>query len=286
MLKSFVDDIESKSKRSLTVNFSEQDETSDSFVFLENGNLVLDSLNKPITRPAGHGALLANLQTISSDLIFVKNIDNVQHLSRSEKSNEIWQQLGGLSLHIKSEIEKLILNPTKDSLKLFNNRFYLYSESEINSMSSEDLMLKLLNRPLRVCGMVRNEGQIGGGPFFVSKNGLIQKQIIEKSQIDLSGDQASIFFDSTHFNPVMMVLDIKDQNGINYDLANFKDDEQYLAVSKNQAGVKVCFMELPGLWNGSMANWNTLFVEIPNEVFTPVKSVLDLINPAHVPKAD
>ena len=147
-------------------------------------------------------------------------------------------------------------------------------------------MLKLLNRPLRVCGMVRNEGQIGGGPFFVSKNGLIQKQIIEKSQIDLSGDQASIFFDSTHFNPVMMVLDIKDQNGIKYELANFKDDEQYLAVSKNQAGVKVCFIELPGLWNGSMANWNTLFVEIPNEVFTPVKSVLDLINPAHVPKAD
>ena len=286
LLKSFVDDIESKSKRSLTVNFSEQDKTSDSFVFFESGNLVLDSLNKPITRPAGHGALLANLQTISSDLIFVKNIDNVQHLSRSEKSNEIWQQLGGLALHIKYEIEKLILNPTKDSLKLFNNRFYLYSESEINSISSQDSILKLLNRPLRVCGMVRNEGQIGGGPFFVSKNGLIQKQIIEKSQIDLSGDQASIFFDSTHFNPVMMVLDIKDKNGENYDLANFKDDEQYLAVSKNQAGVKVCFIELPGLWNGSMANWNTLFVEIPNEVFTPVKTVLDLINPAHVPKAD
>lgn len=282
LLKSFVHDLEATSKCSITVNFSEQNETTDSFVFLENGNLVLNSLNKPLTRPAGHGALIANLQTISSDLIFVKNIDNVQHLSRSKDSNEIWQQLGGLALHIKSEIVSLTKNPTKDTLKVFNERFHLYSASELNSISSKESILTLLKRPLRVCGMVRNEGQVGGGPFFVSKNGLIQKQIIEKSQIDLTGDEAVIFFESTHFNPVIMVLDIKDENGENYDLANFKDDEQYLKVSKNQAGKNVCFIELPGLWNGGMADWNTLFIEISSEIFTPVKTVLDLINPAHV----
>ena len=282
LLMSFVNDLEEVSKSSLTVNFSEQNEATDSFVFLENGDLVLNALNKPLTRPAGHGALLVNLQTISTDLIFVKNIDNVQHLSRSKDSNEIWQQLGGLALHIKSVIISLTKNPTKDSLKVFNERFHLYSASEVNSLSSNESILTLLKRPLRVCGMVRNEGQVGGGPFFVSKNGLIQKQIIEKAQIDLTGEEVAIFFESTHFNPVMMVLDIKDENGESYDLVNYKDDEQYLKVSKNQAGKNVCFIELPGLWNGGMANWNTLFVEIPSEIFTPVKTVLDLNNPSHL----
>ena len=233
-------------------------------------------------RPGGHGSLLENLQTLSSDLIFVKNIDNVQHFTKCKNSNEVWSFLAGLSIEIKSEIHKLTSNPSMASLSLFNSRFNLYTESEINAISSVESILLLLKRPLRICGMVRNEGQNGGGPFFVSKNGIIQKQIIEKGQVDLAGDHAAIFFESTHFNPVMMVLDIKNEQGEIYDLFTFNDDEQFLKVEKNHAGKDVVFIELPGLWNGGMANWNTLFVEIGNEVFSPVKTVLDLINPSHL----
>jgi len=282
LLKSFIKEIETKSKSSVLVNFSEQNPNTDSYVFSGNGDLVFVSSNKPLMRPGGHGSLLENLQTLSSDLIFVKNIDNVQHLSRCKDSNELWQQLGGLSLQIKTAISSLIKNASLEALKAFNERFHLYSDSEINAISSPESMLTLLKRPLRICGMVRNEGQNGGGPFFVSKNGIIQKQIIEKAQVDLAGDQAAIFFESTHFNPVMMVLDIKNEQGEIYDLFAFNDDDQFLKVEKNHAGKDVVFIELPGLWNGGMANWNTLFVEIGNEVFSPVKTVLDLINPSHL----
>ena len=282
LLKSFIKEIETKSKSSVLVYFSEQNPNTDSYVFSRNGDLVFDSSNKPLMRPGGHGSLLENLQTLSSDLIFVKNIDNVQHLSRCKDSNELWQQLGGLSLQIKTAISSLIKNASLEALKAFNERFHLYSDSEINAISSPESMLTLLKRPLRICGMVRNEGQNGGGPFFVSKNGIIQKQIIEKAQVDLAGDQAAIFFESTHFNPVMMVLDIKNEQGEIYDLFAFNDDDQFLKVEKNHAGKDVVFIELPGLWNGGMANWNTLFVEIGNEVFSPVKTVLDLINPSHL----
>jgi hypothetical protein len=282
LLKSFIEEIEIKSKSSVLVNFSEQNPNTDSYVFSRNGDLVFDSSNKPLMRPGGHGSLLENLQTLSSDLIFVKNIDNVQHFTKCKNSNEVWSFLAGLSIEIKSEIHKLTSNPSMDALSLFNSRFHLYTESEINAISSPESILTLVNRPLRICGMVRNEGQNGGGPFFVSKNGIIQKQIIEKAQVDLAGDQAAIFFESTHFNPVMMVLDIKNEQGEIYDLFAFNDDEQFLKVEKNHAGKDVVFIELPGLWNGGMANWNTLFVEIGNEVFSPVKTVLDLINPSHL----
>jgi hypothetical protein len=282
LLKSFIEEIETKSKSSVSINFSEQNPNTDSYVFSSSGDLVFDSSNKPLMRPGGHGSLLENLQTLSSDLIFVKNIDNVQHFTKCKNSNEVWSFLAGLSIEIKSEINKLTSNPSMDALSLFNSCFHLYTESEINAISSVESILLLLKRPLRICGMVRNEGQNGGGPFFVSKNGIIQKQIIEKAQVDLAGDQAAIFFESTHFNPVMMVLDIKNEQGEIYDLFAFNDDEQFLKVEKNHAGKDVIFIELPGLWNGGMANWNTLFVEIGNEVFSPVKTVLDLINPSHL----
>ena len=282
LLKSFIEEIETKSKSSVLVNFSEQNPSTDSHVFSRNGDIVFDSSNKPLMRPGGHGSLLENLQTLSSDLIFVKNIDNVQHFTKCKNSNAVWSFLAGLSIEIKSEIHKLTSNPSMDALSLFNSRFHLYTESEINAISSVESILLLLKRPLRICGMVRNEGQNGGGPFFVSNNGIIQKQIIEKAQVDLAGDQAAIFFESSHFNPVMMVLDIKNELGEIYDLFEFNDDEQFLKVEKNHAGKDVVFIELPGLWNGGMANWNTLFVEIGNEVFSPVKTVLDLINPSHL----
>lgn len=286
LLISNFNELDSKFRKNIFLSFSEQNPSSDAYVFLKNGNLVIDSNNKPLRRPAGHGSLLVNLQDISSDLIFVKNVDNVQHFSRSQSSNEILMQLGGLTLELKSEISKLILSLSKKEITLFNNRFHLFSDSELNSMDSPESIFDFLNRPLRVCGMVRNGGQVGGGPFFTLKNGLIQKQIVEKTQIDFSGNQATIYSESTHFNPVIMVLDIKNSAGNKFDLATFCDDDQYLVVNKNHLGQDVCYLELPGLWNGQMANWSTLFVEIPRETFSPVKSILDLLNPLHFDLSD
>jgi hypothetical protein len=129
--------------------------------------------------------------------------------------------------------------------------------------------------------MVKNEGQPGGGPFFVQKNGETRKQIVEKAQLAKTDKVNALLMQSTHFNPVMMVLDFKDSQGFKYDLSKFIENESLFIVEKNHLGKTIQFIEQPGLWNGGMAHWNTVFVEIPNEVFTPVKTVLDLLQPAH-----
>jgi hypothetical protein len=130
--------------------------------------------------------------------------------------------------------------------------------------------------------MVRNEGQPGGGPFWVRENSGISKQIVEKAQIDMRGEQYRVMIQSTHFNPVMMVCEGRKADGRAIDFDRFKDSTKYFVVNKNHQGTPIRFIELPGLWNGSMANWNTVFVEVPNSTFSPVKTVLDLLDPAHL----
>jgi hypothetical protein len=149
-------------------------------------------------------------------------------------------------------------------------------------IQSEKEIQDYLNRPIRVCGMVRNEGQPGGGPFMVEENGVIRKQIVEKAQISSNAEQVNQMVKSTHFNPVMMVLSYQNDGGTNFNLTDFSDQSKYFIVHKKQQGKNIRFMELPGLWNGTMANWITIFVEIPNETFSPVKTVLDLLNPPHI----
>ena len=127
----------------------------------------------------------------------------------------------------------------------------------------------------------RGDGQPGGGPFWVDDNGIISKQIIEKSQITMKGKQYSLMVQSTYFNPVMIVVSTQDLNGNKFDLQNYKDDSKFFIVRKKYKGQDVQFIELPGLWNGSMSNWNSLFIEIPTETFSPVKTVLDLLNDDH-----
>ena len=158
----------------------------------------------------------------------------------------------------------------------------LFSDKEIEAAQDKDFLKQLVNRPLRVCGMVLNEGKAGGGPFYVEHNGNVSKQIVEGVQI--TGDeQKRIFNSSTHFNPVMMAMDTHDFNGEKIDLTKFSNDDQYFVVHKNFEGEEVSFIERPGLWNGAMFSWNTIFIEIPSETFTPVKTVLDLLQPAHQP---
>lgn len=263
------------------VSYSEQNKETDSFAFDEDGLLATNLDGSVLLRPAGHGALLENLQAIDSELVFVKNIDNVQHFTKSEKSQQIWNALGGLMLTIKNELSEIFIEPTVDKIKTLNEKFDLFSESEMKTIHSSQDILKFINRPIRVCGMVRNEGQPGGGPFLVEDKGIIRKQIVEKTQISASVDQLEHMLRSTHFNPVMMVLSYQKEGGRNFNLNDFADHSKYFIVNKKQQGKNIRFIELPGLWNGAMANWITVFVEIPIETFTPVKTVLDLLNPSH-----
>jgi len=134
---------------------------------------------------------------------------------------------------------------------------------------------------MRICGMVKNEGQPGGGPYFVDADGIPKKQIVEKAQISLENHHQQLMLRSSHFNPVFMVLDFHDMEGNKFDLQQFRNDEQYFLVEKSQKGKSVKFIEQPGLWNGSMENWISVFVEIPEDTFSPVKTVLDLLDAAH-----
>jgi hypothetical protein len=263
------------------VSYSEQNKETDSFAFEEDGSLATNKDGSVLRRPAGHGALLENLQDINCELVFVKNIDNVQHYLKSDKSQQIWNALGGLILTIKNELSEIRLESNLDKLIEFNQKFDLFLESELKTVQSNQDILAFINRPIRVCGMVRNEGQPGGGPFLVEENGIIRKQIVEKAQIASSADQMDQMVKSTHFNPVMMVLSYQQANGKNFNLIDFADNSKFFIVQKKQQGKNIRFMELPGLWNGAMANWITVFVEIPNETFSPVKTVLDLLNPSH-----
>ncbi len=262
------------------VNFSYQDVLTDAIAFDDDKNPLLLENGDILTRPSGHGALLENLNSIDSDLIFIKNIDNVQHYAKSKVSQDTWKYLGGMAVWFQEKINKLIKSPNKEELIKLNNRYQFLNDEFINILSEEEIP-NLLNRPFRVCGMVRNEGQAGGGPFWVEENGKITKQIVEKSQINLRGKQYRLMVQSTHFNPVVIVAVNKDINGKPFNLFEYCDDSKYFVVNKKYKGKSISFSELPGLWNGSMAYWNTIFVEIPSKSFSPVKTVLDLLGKAH-----
>jgi hypothetical protein len=262
------------------ISFSYQNPLTDAIAFDDEQNPLLLENGDILTRPSGHGALLDNLNEIQSDLIFIKNIDNVQHYAKSSFSQETWKYLGGMAIWFQERINKLIKSPSLDELIKLNNRYQFLHQQVIENLTEEDIP-ELLNRPFRICGMVRNEGQAGGGPFWVEEEGKITKQIVEKSQINLRGKQFKLMVQSTHFNPVVIVAVNKDLNGKPFDLREYCDESKYFVVNKKYKGKNISFSELPGLWNGSMAFWNTIFVEIPSESFSPVKTVLDLLGTAH-----
>jgi hypothetical protein len=262
------------------VSYSNQNVETNSIAFDSNGEPFVLENGQVLDRPAGHGALLENLNEIKSDIIFIKNIDNVQHYAKANETIVVWKLLGGIIQEYKNEVDKLILNPNLDSFIALNKKYQLFNNETIESSNISDL-LKLLDRPIRVCGMVRNEGQPGGGPFWVNDNGVISKQIVEKAQITMRGEQYRLMVQSTYFNPVMIAACTKKNDGSFYKLENYKDDSKFFVVKKKYKGQDIRFQELPGLWNGSMAYWNSIFVEIPSSTFSPVKTVLDLLNDSH-----
>jgi hypothetical protein len=264
-----------------SINYSEQDPVTNSIAFEFNGTPLLEN-DALVTRPSGHGALLQSLNSIHSPIVLIKNIDNVQHIEKSSLSNEYWEILSGLLIDLKNKLAELFSSPSNELFTSINKEFELFDET-IAPKTPEEI-LQLINKPVRVCGMVKNEGQPGGGPFWIEKNGIISKQIVEKAQISNDQVQINILNNSTHFNPVMIALSPVSVQGEKFDLTNFVDEEAYFIVNKTQGEKEIKYLERPGLWNGSMADWITVFVEIPSEIFSPVKSVTDLLNDAHQPK--
>jgi len=243
----------------------------------KNGNLLF--------RPGGHGALISNLNSIHADLVFVKNIDNVTTEDKLEPTVVYKKALAGYLLYLQEksfEYQKLLPSVSTDGdefkeiISFAKNELMIQFETE-NPTREE--ILKKLNRPMRICGMVKNEGEPGGGPFWITRrNGETSLQIVESSQIDKNNPTQMEFMKSaSHFNPVDMVCCFKDANGNYFNLNEYVDPYTGFISEKSYEGRTLKAMELPGLWNGAMANWITIFAEVPLSTFNPVKTVFDLL---------
>ncbi len=274
-----------------------------SFQSPSTDTISVDNKNKPfrlqngsiLFRPAGHGALIDNLARINSDVIFIKNIDNIAIDKYQDVNNTYKKILGGYLVYIKDKINNYLklldvnkIDDTKISeiLNFMEVDCLIKLPNEINNYSISNKVnycFSKLDRPVRVCGMVRNEGQPGGGPFWVENNDKsISLQIVESAQICINDKkQRSIFEKSTHFNPVDIACNIQNKNFKNYDLLQFRNDNTAFISNKTNQGQELKALELPGLWNGSMDDWTTIFIEVPKETFNPVKTVLDLLNDGH-----
>lgn len=273
------------------VDFSVQSEATDT--------LSVDSSNKPfrnddgsiLFRPGGHGALIENLQMINSDLIFIKNIDNVVPQRHIDETVTYKKVLAGLLITVQEKIfayqEKVENDALSDAVleeivDFFQRYFFVDITLQLKK-SPTDYLYQLLFRPIRVAGVVKNVGEPGGGPHWVNSiDGGTSLQIVESSQIDdQNTQQVQIFKEATHFNPVDIVCGIKDYKGKKYSLNDFIDYNACFISHKSKGGKELKALELPGLWNGAMANWNTLFVEVPIATFNPVKTVNDLLREMH-----
>lgn len=274
-----------------------------SFQSASTNTIAVDEKNQPLRnvqgelvfRPGGHGALLANLNDLDADFIFVKNIDNVVPQVLSEKIIPFRKMLGGMALKIQNEIFSFLRFLEEDQVDNSEiDKIITYCQETLNIVFPQYFMhqskkkkiqtiFSLLNRPLRVCGVVKNDGEPGGGPFWVEeKNGTQTLQIVENAHVDKSiAEQSAIWSQSQFFNPVDMVCCIKNYRGEKFILDDFVDKKACLITIKNEKGIKFKALEKPGLWNGSMARWNTIFVELPLKVFNPVKTVYDLLRREH-----
>jgi Domain of unknown function (DUF4301) len=264
--------------------FSVQDPLTNSIAFTENLEAATQADGLLITRPSGHGALIKNLDAINADIIFIRNIDNVQHQSKASHSLESRAELAGALLEFQEAVFNILKKVENgsafaSSVGAFNEKYDMRIPKDL--YANEDFARNYFNRPLRVCGMVKNEGAPGGGPFWVNDNGNEVRQIIEKSQISDNEEQQKLMDSATHFNPVELVCAVKNYQGQKFELKEFINPAHYFIVHKTQEGKKIQYTEQAGLWNGAMAYWLTLFYEIDSKCFSPVKTVMDLLDEAH-----
>jgi len=276
------------------VSFSYQESTTDTISINSMGDLVRDNNGDILLRPAGHGALINNMNNLDADLVFVKNIDNVAPDRKNNDTIKYKKIIAGVLIHVQKEIFedlKILESNNVSDVKLneisdlVNLLVVADSVKELAMSKSEKIEYykNILNRPIRVCGMVKNEGEPGGGPFWANlPDGTEKLMIVESAQIDFENpEQDAIVKASTHFNPVDLVCGIKDYKGNKFNLKDFVCKEQGSLSTKFYMGKEIKIQELPGLWNGAMANWNTIFVEVPLSTFTPVKTVFDLFRIEH-----
>ena len=273
------------------INFTYQDKATDTIAVDMDGNPFRTSEGKLLFRPAGHGALIHNLNKVEEELVSIKNIDNVSHERFLGETSFYKQVLMGEALNLRDEIilfiRRLNANPSEeicDKIETFLSTVLCVKVPKVSNLEERVALLRSkLNRPIRVCGMVRNEGEPGGGPYIVEgKDGCTSLQILESVQINKDDQEAlAAMSGATHFNPVDLVCLLRDCRGTKFDLLSYVDQEAGFISQKSYQGRELKALELPGLWNGAMSDWNTLFVEVPIETFNPVKVVLDLLRPAH-----
>jgi len=296
-LKKSKDAFEKRYEGKLKVTFSYQKASTDT--------IAVDMENKPfknvddsfLFRPGGHGALIENLNELKADIVFIKNIDNVVPDRLKETTYTYKEALAGILIKYQKQMFDYMTELDNKKLELSSDKLteildFVVKQLGIktpNSLQVDDIgklrayLLEKLNRPIRVCGMVINEGEPGGGPFRLrNADNSSSLHIVESSQIDHEDkEQAKIFAASTHFNPVDLVCGIKDYKGKKFDLTQYVDSEMGFISQKSHNGMPLKAMELPGLWNGAMADWNTIFVEVPTVTFNPVKTIFDLLRVEH-----
>jgi hypothetical protein len=277
-----------------SVSFSEQKASTDTVAANPDNTPFRGKDGKILFRPGGHGALIENLNDLDADVIFIKNIDNV-----------VPDRLKGETVEYKKLIAGVLVSKQKKAfqyLELLESGKYTHAQleeiirflrdelscrnPELKDLEDAELAIylkKKLNRPMRVCGMVKNVGEPGGGPFLAyNQDGTISLQILESSQIDKNNaEYLQMFQNGTHFNPVDLVCAVKDYKGNKFDLTKYVDHQTGFISSKSKDGKELKALELPGLWNGAMSDWNTIFVEVSLGTFNPVKTVNDLLRPQH-----
>ncbi len=282
-------------KSKIDVSYSYQKKSTDTIAVNHNNEILFDENEVPVHRPGGHGALLENLNELNADIILIKNIDNLCPEDLIADTVLYKKLLIGYLVKIQTEVfERLYALDKKDFSKISLDKMMEYAEDNLfiikpqnfgkwNEDQKRKFLFDKLNRPIRVCGMVKNQGEPGGGPFWVEDdNGSLSLQIIEPMQIDKSSEeQNKLFKQSTHFNPVDLICGVRNYKDENFNLHNFVDPYSATITIKSKNGIELKALELPGLWNGSMANWITVFVEVPISTFNPVKEVNDLLRNEH-----
>ncbi len=279
------------------VSFSFQKSSTNTIAVDMKGMPFRDRLGRLHFRPAGHGALIENLSDLDADLVYIKNVDNVVP-DRLKEPVHFWKKaLGGCLVSIQDSVHSLLRRLTspdwgpavRDGAAFASRELLLDLPAAFQTWPEDrkrSFLLDALDRPIRVCGVVPNAGEPGGAPFWVEgENGRLSLQIVEKAQVNLnSPEQKALWNSSTHFNPVDIVCGVRNFEGKPFDLKKFVDPGAVIITRKSVHGTDVHVLELPGLWNGAMARWITVFVEVPPITFNPVKSIFDLLRPEHQPE--
>jgi hypothetical protein len=295
LIQAKLPEYEKKYQVKYNISFSVQEASTNTIAVDMNNEPFREKDGSLVFRPGGHGALLENMNNLDADLIFVKNIDNVVPEHRSEDTVTYKKLIGGQLLYLQQKVFDFLtrIESGKDGAAFIEEvRDFICNELLIklpekyseNDKSTLDYFYQKLNRPVRVCGMVKNEGEPGGGPFWVKNaDGSVSLQIVESSQVDMKDPvQVDILKSSTHFNPVDLVCATKDHHNNKFQLLNYRDPETGFISFKSKDGRDLKALELPGLWNGAMADWNTVFVEVPLTTFNPVKTINDLLREEHL----